>query len=73
MIKDIIKRIIAVMGIILAVGLVATSLGDFDNAKNWIDVFKALFWICIGSVALTSFINDYKEKLWPWEVRDDKV
>lgn len=59
------KRIVAIIGILLALGLQWSGVTDFDNAQNSLQTFKALFWIAVGTIALLGFIDDFKQNKWP--------
>ena len=63
----VLKRIIASIGIILAWLVLGRGTSEFGRADEWIEIFKALFWIIVGGFALWSFIDDFKEKKWPLE------
>ena len=65
--KDFLKRLVATIGIITAVFTLFGGVVDFREATNALDVFKALFWMLIGGAALAAFIDDFREKKWPFE------
>ena len=63
----VLKRIIASIGIVLAWLTLGRGISEFGRADEWIEIFKAFFWIIVGGFALWSFIDDFKEKKWPFE------
>jgi len=71
MIKTILKRIIAAIGIIAAVMLIMRGTGEFRAADEWIEIFKAFFWLIVGGFGLIGFIDDFKEKKWPFQAHED--
>ena len=65
--KAVLTRIIAAIGIVLAFLMLSRGTGEFGRADEWIEIFKALFWMILGGFALVRFIDDFKEKKWPFE------
>lgn len=63
----VLKRIVASLGIVFAWLMIGRGTSEFIRADEWIEIFKALFWIIMGGFALWSFIDDFKEKKWPLE------
>lgn len=60
------KRLVAAIGIVLSVYLIINGISDFDNATNGIELFKALFWLMVGTFALYGFIDDFRNDKWPF-------
>lgn len=50
-------------GFTLGVGLIVSfqAIGDFDKAKTGVEVFKALFWLTVGSVCWISSWHSLRE------------
>lgn len=67
MFKTILKRTIALIGIFGGIVLISRGSGEFGRADEWIEIFKALFWIVIGAAGLVGFIDDFKENKWPFQ------
>lgn len=65
--KTILTRIIATIGIVFSFLMLSRGTGEFGRADEWIEIFKALFWIIVGAVALGSFIDDFRNKKYPFE------
>lgn len=65
--KTVLKRTIATIGIIGGVLLIAKGSREFGAADEWIEIFKAIFWFVIGGGGLIGFIDDFKEKKWPFQ------
>lgn len=69
----ILKRIVAGIGIFISLMTTVGGLRDFDAATNGLDIFKAIFWILIGTVAMIAFVDDFRNKKWPFEGSKDEV
>lgn len=41
--------------------LIATSIKDFDDAKSWLELFKAIFWLFVGLIAFLSAVDNLKD------------
>lgn len=63
------KRIVAAIGMALTLSVMWQSAGRLDDAKNWLELFKAMFWLLFGSAAFCAFIEDFRENKWPFFTR----
>lgn len=59
------KRVIAIIGIILALSVMFGGVRDVDGAKTWLELTRGVFWIVLGGFAFSSFVDDFKENKWP--------
>ena len=65
MAKTVLKRIVASIGIIFAFSTMSGGIREFDEATTGIEVFRGLFWLVVGGIALYMFIQDFSKKEWP--------
>ena len=65
--KTTLKRIVAVIGIILSFSVMLSGIREFGDATTWIDIFQGLFWLIVGGFAFTGFLDDFIEKKWPFQ------
>ncbi len=49
--------ILVVIGIQLAI----QGLSELDKAKTWVDVFKSLFWLAVGTTCIQDGLNRLKK------------
>lgn len=68
--KTFLKRTIATIGIIGGILLISKGSNEFGRADEWIEIFKAFFWIIIGAGGMVGFIDDFKEKKWLFQSHD---
>lgn len=60
------KKTVAIIGMLMMISLIASSIHDFNQADNAIGIFKGLFWLIIGVLAFCSFLDDFKQNKWPF-------
>jgi hypothetical protein len=65
------KRILSmVLMVVVIVGLYG-AVGGFNDAKNWFELFKAIFWLVLFVAAFWALVDDIRKNKWFWERSDD--
>lgn len=60
------KRFIAVIGMVIGITIISNGINYFNGATDFIAIIKGLFWIIVGSATFASFVDDFREKRWPF-------
>lgn len=60
------KRFVAILIATIGAYVLWGGVADFNNAKSGVEVFKALFWVLMGTFAVASAIEDFRNNKWPF-------